>query len=566
MSLLAAVLRLGEVCSQGAARPASQKHEGLKLDSLGAGEPEVLPRQYRSCGAAHAKFVKLGIQKSKLKKIAEVTQIHQDERINLVRAVFGQFQHKVIVVADDTSIWVNHSTEKVELTEEGSISKEQQSMKRTCPLLGMLQQLAVKRSGDSLPANFVCQAEELMQWRQLIQENDANARSTFHIGFSCLHHSACLSKKPALLSVDGVCSNFVRLTRAMKSTRFQERFSTAVDTLANKLVRRTVPCVPPMVQEWLDEFQNFRSMALAGIPRGDQSVCLQIFNNIWFQDGVVNDCSFAHTWCHWCGPGCCSDEIEFRARAKQALRALLQVFPDVPLLYRWKHFEPCLQYVIRGSMCHRVLQYCLLACSSPDNQAKLEALDQDSPDLSFSVKQEVRLSKAIAMLTSENFQAKMGILFLVSAPLATFMDEVSLCETARNRFILLEKGLSLSSSRCTVSADKIQLMNWELVSGAKSANVISDYSSILTAPPSSDITKPFAMSLADYFTPVLATMCDAYLRLKCPSQRSQVQILGIHFMPVNEAADKLREIQQLPKCCSGDACTQARLSLLSFGN
>lgn len=243
-----------------------------------------------------------------------------------------------------------------------------------------------------------------MQWRQLIQENDANARSTFHIGFSCLHHSACLSKKPALLSVDGVCSNFVRLTRAMKSTRFQERFSTAVDTLANKLVRRTVPCVPPMVQEWLDEFQNFRSMALAGIPRGDQSVCLQIFNNIWFQDGVVNDCSFAHTWCHWCGPGCCSDEIEFRARAKQALRALLQVFPDVPLLYRWKHFEPCLQYVIRGSMCHRVLQYCLLACSSPDNQAKLEALDQDSPDLSFSVKQEVRLSKAIAMLTSENFQ------------------------------------------------------------------------------------------------------------------------------------------------------------------
>lgn len=94
MSLLAAVLRLGEVCSQGAARPASQKHEGLKLDSLGAGEPEVLPRQYRSCGAAHAKFVKLGIQKSKLKKIAEVTQIHQDERINLVRAVFGQFQHK----------------------------------------------------------------------------------------------------------------------------------------------------------------------------------------------------------------------------------------------------------------------------------------------------------------------------------------------------------------------------------------------------------------------------------------------------------------------------------------
>lgn len=54
--------------------------------------------------------------------------------------------HQVIVVADDTSIWVNHSTEKVELTEEGSISKEQQSMKRTCPLLGMLQQLAVKRS------------------------------------------------------------------------------------------------------------------------------------------------------------------------------------------------------------------------------------------------------------------------------------------------------------------------------------------------------------------------------------------------------------------------------------
>lgn len=256
--------------------------------------------------------------------------------------------------------------------------------------------------GDSLPANHWCQSAELQAWKGLIAKNDLNARTTFHISVNCLHHTACLSKKPGLLSVEGVCSNFVRLARAMKSTRFQERFESAIEVLTSKMVRRVVPFLPSVVRSWQNEFQVFREMVLAGMSPEDRDLCLTVFNSPWFEDGVPLDCSTS-AWCHYCAPGCCSDEKNFKIRVREALRVLLQSFPSIPLLYRWKGFEPCLQYIIRGTMVHKVLQYCLMGCASTDNQNKLEALDEDSPDLSFSVKQEVRLTKATALLTADQF-------------------------------------------------------------------------------------------------------------------------------------------------------------------
>ena len=239
--------------------------------------------------------------------------------------------------------------------------------------------------GDSLPANHWCQAAELQAWKEKIESGDCNARTTFHISVNCLHHTACLAKKPGLLSVEGACSNFVRLARAMKSTRFQERFSKACETLARTMKRRVVPCLPSRVDSWLRKFQPFRELAFGGMDEGSRSLCLCIFNSPWFEDdGVhINCSSSASDWCHWCGPGCCSDEEQFRVKLRVALRAMLQSFPSVPLLYRWKHFEPCLQYIIRGMMVQRVLVFCLNQCTSKENAAELEALDEDSPDLSF---------------------------------------------------------------------------------------------------------------------------------------------------------------------------------------
>ena len=90
---------------------------------------------------------------------------------------------------------------------------------------------------------------------------------------------------------------------------------------------------------------------------------------------------------------------------KQALRVLLQIFPDIPLLYRWKGWEPCLFYCIRGCVVHGFLQFALTHSANVDTVNKLESLDEDSPDMSFSLKQEVRLSKAIKVFNSESIYA-----------------------------------------------------------------------------------------------------------------------------------------------------------------
>lgn len=70
---------------------------------------------------------------------------------------------QVILVADDTAVWVNNTAEKVTVKENGNSGdegngddnvnirkKEQVGMKRTSPLLGMLQQICLKRSDGTI--------------------------------------------------------------------------------------------------------------------------------------------------------------------------------------------------------------------------------------------------------------------------------------------------------------------------------------------------------------------------------------------------------------------------------
>lgn len=51
------------------------------------------------------------------------------------------------MVADDTNVWVNNTSEKVTVNEDGQEEKQERNgMKRTSPLLGMLQFVCLKRT------------------------------------------------------------------------------------------------------------------------------------------------------------------------------------------------------------------------------------------------------------------------------------------------------------------------------------------------------------------------------------------------------------------------------------
>ena len=256
-----------------------------------------------------------------------------------------------------------------------------------------------------MPANHCCQAMELQEWGNLMQKGDQNAATTFHLPFSCLHHASCLAKKPGLLGIEGLCSTLVRLARAMKSSKFQSVFDDNVQYLASRMCRREVPSLPSVIGDWLEERQTFRNMVFSGLREEDHKLCMQIFNDIWINGNERSLFRKGGTWTHWCPPGCCASELESRSRGKQALRVLLQIFPDIPLLYRWKGWEPCLFYCIRGCVVHGFLQFALTHSANVDTVNKLESLDEDSPDMSFSLKQEVRLSKAIKVFNSESIYA-----------------------------------------------------------------------------------------------------------------------------------------------------------------
>lgn len=98
MPFFSGLLSCGRLATHGADRPNRRLPEVQRQteDSAVAevDKQERVARQYRSHGEAHSKFVRLGIQQAKLRRVAQVTKAHHDDRSNLVRAVFGDWQHK----------------------------------------------------------------------------------------------------------------------------------------------------------------------------------------------------------------------------------------------------------------------------------------------------------------------------------------------------------------------------------------------------------------------------------------------------------------------------------------
>ena len=142
---------------------------------------------------------------------------------------------------------------------------------------------------------------------------------------------------------------------------------------------------------------------MTGLDDASQALILEMFNDTWLYEPGRHA-----QWVHWRAPKCCESDEECVRKAREALRRLLQHFPAVPLLYRWKHWEPALFFAIRGTMLNGVLQFALYQCASSQNIAKMADLDPDNPDLSLSLKQEVRLCKAVKFMTSENIKAATG--------------------------------------------------------------------------------------------------------------------------------------------------------------
>ena len=72
---------------------------------------------------------------------------------------------------------------------------------------------------------------------------------------------------------------------------------------------------------------------------------------------------------HWCVPGCCKSDADFRQKATARCNTVCGFPPDQPLLYRWKGFEQASSWALRGCRQHGLLPR-TLARQFPDKQVQ----------------------------------------------------------------------------------------------------------------------------------------------------------------------------------------------------
>ena len=128
----------------------------------------------------------------------------------------------------------------------------------------------------------------------------------------------------------------------MRGAKFQESFTSGIDTIVNRMERREVGQLPESVNDWRAKQETLLQLAAGSSLTPEQhDLVLTMFNDNW-ETGLQE--WRTGRWTHWCASGCCATEQQSKDRAREALTIMFMRFPSEPLLYRWKHWEPFLEW------------------------------------------------------------------------------------------------------------------------------------------------------------------------------------------------------------------------------
>ncbi len=354
-------------------------------------------------------------------------------------------------------------------------------------------------------------AAEQHDWAIRRAADDRMAVGLVQLNIFCLHHQACLGKKPALLGIPGLCSGLVRMTHSFRSSRFRDDFYETLDVFAGSIRQVKVLSLPEGADIWLQRNKVLLAMCSDDLSPEDAKYIFDFFTSDFMTDAAV----------HYCLPGCCLSERAFRAKRRKALVLAVGVFPDVPLLYRWKAFEPACCFALRGMLIHRMflrLYRTMMNNRKNKIQADEYALwDEDDADLQPSEKQQVRMAKTIMMLQGVTYIVDLCKARMISAPLAEYMDELSLLETCRDRLFLRAMKFNVKSQGPTKPKD-IVVMTLAFLTGEKGRKVVAGYAAMLKAKPDDKIWLPWLagpghLSFGRCCLMLIACVCDSWRRL-----------------------------------------------------
>ncbi|CAK8986134.1 unnamed protein product [Durusdinium trenchii] len=301
------------------------------------------------------------------------------------------------------------------------------------------------------------------------------------------------------------------MAHSQHTTKFQTRLETFFDSISGSVNRRVVAQMPDVALGGQEINRKTLNLCTTGWEERDREAVLNFFNDDWTR---VLDTGLSIT--HWCLPGCCNDQHECVSKCKQNLELLLGKAPDVPLLYRWKHFEPCLEYSFRGLAVHQIFAHALCFILGADaNEEFSAALEFDDADEDPGLRQRVRLNKTYKFFASEGCLVKLAKAAAVTRPLATYMDKVSFVESVRQRIYLRNQGLVLPRSKCTATVDELIAMNHEIISGKLGWQAVRELFEMLRAPDGADCWLQWlgpVLQYQDCFQLILPAMCNAWRR------------------------------------------------------
>ena len=333
---------------------------------------------------------------------------------------------------------------------------------------------------------------------------------------ACTHHQAALAQKSAILSAEGVATGLVRMCNCMKSSAFEVKATSYIDSLVQRMDRREVLRLPSAHQTWSTQRERIIEFCRPQWKDSDKDLICTMLNSNWsepLQNGQL---------VHWCAPGCCRSDLESRRKMRQALQVLLMRFPDTPLLYRWKHFRESACFAFITCFCHSMWPSLLSTAVSVRDIEEVaniapDELQSDNADISLGQQQKVRLVKTLKLFSNPDIVSVLAETILLTRPLANYMDVVSCVNTRQDRLGLRQRGLTPS----TKSGQSYTLEEYEnsvvaavleVVTGQTAVQVVSEYIGLMEAGPADDNLLPFLKGQAPRALPGVQVKFCFYFR------------------------------------------------------
>ena len=181
-----------------------------------------------------------------------------------------------------------------------------------------------------------------------------------------------------MLGLPGFWTSLVRFSHLSRNFSWRRKFLTA---LAH-VITQSFQCVfvPELPQEVLDWQARLRKILHSNVSvNGKQKMA--VFRKLLTLD---NSCPDSEIITHYCVPSCRHSVNSSLTETLLACLSLFSSFFDAPLLARWKHYGPAIDYARRGFSSHnllpRVLKQMSCGSSSCDTHDVIKTFLRDSFD------------------------------------------------------------------------------------------------------------------------------------------------------------------------------------------